>query len=208
MQWFIARRPSKIVQMKRYFAKAQVQLEHIKVSLRAKVEHPLRVIKRQFGYTKVRYREGYRLVTNLLDPEQALARELAALYHERWEIEGVFDEFKTHLRTARCCAARRPSWSSRSCGADAGALCDPPTDDAGGLDSDILSFVHAVRVIKRKMPQAAAIPPERLARWRDALLEEIAVSNCGRLNPRGVKRKMSPFNVRHRSAALHRRHQP
>ena len=27
------------------------------------------------------------------------------------------------------------------------------------LDPDRLSFVHAVRVIKRKMPQAAAIPP-------------------------------------------------
>ena len=30
--------------------------EHFKASVRAKVEHPFRVIKRQFGYTKVRYR--------------------------------------------------------------------------------------------------------------------------------------------------------
>ncbi len=30
--------------------------EHYKASIRAKVEHPFRVIKRQFGYTKVRYR--------------------------------------------------------------------------------------------------------------------------------------------------------
>ena len=30
--------------------------ERYKASLRAKVEHPFRVIKRQFGYTKVRYR--------------------------------------------------------------------------------------------------------------------------------------------------------
>ena len=28
-----------------------------------------------------------------------------------------------------------------------------------GLDPDRLSFTHAVRVIKRKMPQAAAVPP-------------------------------------------------
>ena len=28
-----------------------------------------------------------------------------------------------------------------------------------GIDPDRLSFTHAVRVIKRKMPQAAAIPP-------------------------------------------------
>ncbi|WP_143700289.1 transposase, partial [Xanthomonas oryzae] len=30
--------------------------EHFKASGRAKVEPPFRVIKRQFGYTKVRYR--------------------------------------------------------------------------------------------------------------------------------------------------------
>ncbi|WP_258078441.1 transposase, partial [Xanthomonas arboricola] len=30
--------------------------EHVRAGVRAKVEHPFRVIKRQFGYTKVRYR--------------------------------------------------------------------------------------------------------------------------------------------------------
>ena len=32
------------------------KLEHVKASIRAKVEHPFRVIKRQFGHAKVRYR--------------------------------------------------------------------------------------------------------------------------------------------------------
>ena len=32
------------------------QLEQIKTSIRAKVEQPFRVIKRQFGHLKVRYR--------------------------------------------------------------------------------------------------------------------------------------------------------
>ena len=32
------------------------RLERVKASIRAKVEPPFRVIKRQFGYTKVRYR--------------------------------------------------------------------------------------------------------------------------------------------------------
>jgi IS5 family transposase len=32
------------------------QAEKLKASVRAKVEHPFRVLKRQFGYTKVRYR--------------------------------------------------------------------------------------------------------------------------------------------------------
>jgi len=51
-----------------------------------------------------------------------------------------------------------------------------------------------------------------LPQWRDALLDEIARARCvssrGRFNPRGVKRKMSNFNVRHRGALLHQRHQP
>ena len=31
-------------------------VERIKASIRAKVEHPFRVVKRQFGFVKVRYR--------------------------------------------------------------------------------------------------------------------------------------------------------
>jgi hypothetical protein len=43
----------------------------------------------------------YRLATTILDPGKAPADELAALYHERWEIETAFDELKTHLRGAK-----------------------------------------------------------------------------------------------------------
>ena len=37
----------------------------------------------------------YRLLTSILDPDQAPAQELAALYHERWEIETALDELKS-----------------------------------------------------------------------------------------------------------------
>lgn len=43
----------------------------------------------------------YRLLTTLLDANVAPAMELAALYHQRWEIEAVFDELKTHLRQSK-----------------------------------------------------------------------------------------------------------
>src|SRR5918997_628092 len=43
----------------------------------------------------------YRLLTTILDPARAPAAELAALYHERWEIEGALAELKTQLRGAR-----------------------------------------------------------------------------------------------------------
>ena len=43
----------------------------------------------------------YRLLTSLLEASQAPALELAAIYHERWEVESVFDELKTHLHQRR-----------------------------------------------------------------------------------------------------------
>ncbi len=43
----------------------------------------------------------YRLLTTLLDANAAPAMELAALYHQRWQIEAVFDELKTHLRQSK-----------------------------------------------------------------------------------------------------------
>jgi hypothetical protein len=57
----------------------------------------------------------YRLITTILDPEQAPAPELAALYHERWEIETALDELKTHLRGAQIVLrSKTPELVSRS----------------------------------------------------------------------------------------------
>jgi IS5 family transposase len=55
--FFIAEKPSVIKAMKTKREQKQARaLERLKASVRAKVEHPFRVIKRQFGYTAVRYR--------------------------------------------------------------------------------------------------------------------------------------------------------
>jgi IS5 family transposase len=57
LQWNIAARPSDIAKMPEGRAKKRVQKqEHRKASIRAKVEHPFRVVKRQFGLVKVRFR--------------------------------------------------------------------------------------------------------------------------------------------------------
>ncbi|WP_290538824.1 IS5 family transposase [Alcanivorax sp.] len=52
VDWFIAERPGKRSTM----SKVALECETIKASVRAKVEHPFRVIKGMFGYSKVRYR--------------------------------------------------------------------------------------------------------------------------------------------------------
>ncbi|MEE8286789.1 MAG: IS4 family transposase [Gammaproteobacteria bacterium] len=107
----------------------------------------------------------YRVVTTILDHEAAPAHELAALYHERWEIETALDELKTHLRGARIVLrSKTPDlvrqefyglmmahFAIRSLIHEAALKADQ--------DPDRLSFLHAVRVVRRKLPAAVAIPP-------------------------------------------------
>jgi IS5 family transposase len=56
--WHVARRPKsrKPLEHKGKLGRLIDKLERLKASVRAIVEHPFRVIKRQFGHTKVRYR--------------------------------------------------------------------------------------------------------------------------------------------------------
>jgi IS5 family transposase len=56
--WHVAMRPGKRKALDKATPMGAVldKLEHLKASIRAKVEHPFRVIKRQFGHRKVRYR--------------------------------------------------------------------------------------------------------------------------------------------------------
>ena len=55
--FWIAEKPSRVRAIKNQRERRAVKRwEHYKASVRAKVEHPFRVVKRQFGYTKVRYR--------------------------------------------------------------------------------------------------------------------------------------------------------
>ena len=58
VNWHVAMRPGKRKALDKSTAMGAIldQLEQVKASIRAKVEHPFRVIKRQFGHVKVRYR--------------------------------------------------------------------------------------------------------------------------------------------------------
>lgn len=56
--WHVAMRPGKrrVLDKATPMGRVLDELEHVKARIRAKVEHPFRVIKRQFGFVKVRYR--------------------------------------------------------------------------------------------------------------------------------------------------------
>jgi len=107
----------------------------------------------------------YRLITTILDHEQAPAQELAALYHERWEIETTLDELKTHLRGAQIVLrSKTPElvqqeffgllmahFAIRGLMQEAALKADE--------DPDRISFLHSVRVVQRRMAHYNAIPP-------------------------------------------------
>ena len=112
----------------------------------------------------------YRLVTTILDPAAAPAAELAALYHERWEIEGALAELKTHLRGARMvlrsktpALVRQEFWGLLPAHFAVRGLMHEAALRADE-DPDRLSFLHAVRVVRRKLPLFAALPPSGAAR--------------------------------------------
>jgi hypothetical protein len=107
----------------------------------------------------------YRLLTTILAHEQAPAQELAALYHERWEIETALDELKTHLRGAQIVLrSKTPDlvrqeffgllmahFAIRGLMHEAALQADE--------DPDRLSFLHSVHVVQRRLAHYAAIPP-------------------------------------------------
>lgn len=107
----------------------------------------------------------YRLVTSILDHEKAPAQDLAALYHERWEIETALDELKTHLRGAKMVLrsktpdlVRQEFYGLLMAHFAIRGLMHEAALKAKE-DPDRLSFLHAVRVVRRKLPVFSAIPP-------------------------------------------------
>ncbi|MHB1201393.1 MAG: IS4 family transposase [Polaromonas sp.] len=107
----------------------------------------------------------YRLLTSVLDWQQAPAQEMAALYHERWEIETALDEIKTHLRGAKIVLrsktpdlVRQEFYGLLMAHFAMRALMHEAALTAH-VDTDRLSFIHAVRVVRRKLSAFNAIPP-------------------------------------------------
>ena len=119
----------------------------------------------EFNVSVGKRREHYRVITTLLDPGQAPAIELAKLYATRWGIETTLAELKTYLRgPGLLLRSQRPALVEQDfyglllahygirCLMDQAARQRniPPTE---------LSFLHAVRVVIRRLPEMVSFSP-------------------------------------------------
>ncbi len=107
----------------------------------------------------------FRLFTTLVDPGEVTATELAAAYAQRWEIESAFDELKTHQRGARTVLrSKSPDlvlqelWGHLCCHFAIRTLMWEAADHAH-VDPDRVSFVAALRIVRRSLSAARDFSP-------------------------------------------------
>ncbi len=143
--------------------------------------------------------ERHRLLTTLLDPEQAPALALIEAYHERWEAEVVLDEQDTHQRLSQ-----QPLRSQRPVGVIQElyglllahyVLRALMVEAATGqeLDPRRLSFVHTVTLVCDAIAEFQMVHPSQRKALYERLLADIGSQRLpprgNRLNPRVLKRK-------------------
>ena len=144
--------------------------------------------------------------------------ELAALYHQRWEIEAVFDELKTHLRQSRrVLRSKTPELVQQEFfGWVLAHYAVRWLLHQGATRHRIphveLSFKGHVELLRRTQPQSGPFPPKRprrRARWFADLLQASAsiratrraTRTLDRRSPRMVKRRNTQYAPHDRTAA-------
>ena len=157
---------------------------------------------------RVGHGQEHVLLTTLLDAERYPAEELVLLYHERWEIELVYDEQKTHQNPWRVSKpadlrSQTPQGVLQelyalSLGHFVGRSVMVEAAAREGLDPDRLSFVGCLHILRCRLPECPDPTSTAFAEWYGGLLEEVSrertdVIRRNRINPRVVKVKMSKF---------------
>jgi len=152
-------------------------------------------------------RKGFRpqtLLTSMLDPERYPAEEIAAIYHERWELELGYDEIKTEMldreetiRSKSPAAVRQELWGIFLAYNLVRLEMERVADEAG-VEPTRISFVAALHLICDEWLWCAiASPgaiPKHLRNLRASLKTLILPPRrTQRRYPRAVKLKMSNY---------------
>ena len=126
---------------------------------------PVRVIEYTIDGTGPAESEVFRLITTILDPEQATATELAAAYHERWEYELSLREIETQLlepgeglRSKKLELVRQELWGLFLTHYAIRALMVEAAD-IGDVDPDRLSFLRTLTIVRRQVANQAGFSP-------------------------------------------------
>jgi hypothetical protein len=113
-------------------------------------------------------RNIYRLLTTLLDHKKFPAQELTSLYHERWESEISIKEFKIGLKSnSTLIRSKKPDlvtqeiWGLLMVHFAVRSLMNQASFNSK-IDTDRLSFIKSVRIIKDALPRLAAFPPSEV----------------------------------------------
>lgn len=172
------------------------------------------VIARKITY-KVGGGQTVTLLTSLTDAKLFPARELALLYHQRWECELVYNEMKNHLAVA-CHARQRTVFRSKrpdgvlqeaySLMIVYNLLRELILEASSEADAQPLefSFTDALQVIEVWTPRIqAACGCRRHRMWRRMLQSLVQCrmkrSRRPRRCPRKVKKKMTRYHVKRES---------
>jgi hypothetical protein len=126
-----------------------------------RVSFRLRVIEYRLPWSG----ELYRLVTTIMDPQRAPAKELAALDHERWDIEGFFKQIKSvQLNDEKIFRSKSPEGVRQEFWAHLAvhyaAMCvQVDAADHAKLDPDRVSHTNTVRVIRSRVWKPESFSP-------------------------------------------------
>jgi hypothetical protein len=114
--------------------------------------------------------EIFRMVTSILDYEDAPALELAALYHERWEFENSLDEIEIHqtgghrvLRSKSPEMVMQELWGILLAHYAIRHLMHEAADTIE-IDPDRISFIRSLRLVRRQITGQATFPPSSVLR--------------------------------------------
>lgn len=156
----------------------------------------------------VRYqRRGFRahtLLTSLTDSQRYPAAEIAALYHERWELELAFDEIKTHtlereetLRSRNPVRVYQEVWGL-AIGYNLVRLAMARAAAGVGVPPIRISYRYALLLIREFWRLAAittgpALLPRQIERLHGDLASLVLPPRRSRRYPRAVKIKMTNY---------------
>ena len=125
----------------------------------------VRIVEYQLRAEDGSVTETFALATTLLDPDRAPARELADLYHQRWQIETAIGALKSGLKgDGVVLRSKTPDGAEQECWAllcTYHAIRDVIVAAATLTDADPLqiSFVNALDAVRGPVGDRAAFPP-------------------------------------------------